>query len=309
MNQLSNFISQYLKTCETIKKLDSKTLKAYRIDLSQFHTFMLSQKDFTEKKTLNSFLSQLHTKYKPKTAKRKIATLKAFFHYLVYEDLLSQNPFEKLNVKFREPQVLPRAVSNTIIEIFLQTMYKQKKLAHTTYKYNSILRDIAVIELLFATGMRVSELCSLTPSQIDFTTYKIIINGKGAKERILQIGNEDVKEILFEYYAAFKTDISKTGWFFINRLHKRYSEESVRSMIVKYLKLAAIDMHVTPHMFRHSFATLLLESDVDIRYIQRMLGHSSIKTTEIYTNVSTSKQNSILTSKHPRNSMHIDITI
>lgn len=125
MNQLSNFISQYLKTCETIKKLDSKTLKAYRIDLSQFHTFMLSQKDFTEKKTLNSFLSQLHTKYKPKTAKRKIATLKAFFHYLVYEDLLSQNPFEKLNVKFREPQVLPRAVPNTIIEIFLQTMYKQ----------------------------------------------------------------------------------------------------------------------------------------------------------------------------------------
>lgn len=265
MDQLSNFISEYLKTCETIKKLNSKTIKAYRIDLSQFHTFMLPQGDFTEKTTLNSFLSLLHQKYKPKTAKRKIATLKAFFHYLVYEELLSQNPFEKLNVKFREPQVLPRIVPNTIIEIFLRTMYKQKRLAHTTYKYNSILRDIAVIELLFATGVRVSELCSLTLSQIDFTTYKIIINGKGSKERILQIGNEDVKEILSEYYAAFKTDISKTGWFFINRLHKRYSEESVRSMIVKYLKLAAIDMHVTPHMFRHSFATLLLESDVDIR--------------------------------------------
>lgn len=179
----------------------------------------------------------------------------------------------------------------------------------TTYKYNSILRDIAVIGLLFATGVRVSELCSLTPAQIDFTTYKIIINGKGSKERILQIGNEDVKEILSEYYTVFKTDITKTGWFFINRLHKRYSEESVRNMIIKYLKLASIDMHVTPHMFRHSFATLLLESDVDIRYIQRMLGHSSIKTTEIYTNVSTSKQNSILTAKHPRNSMHINITM
>jgi len=212
-------------------------------------------------------------------------------------------------VKFREPQVLPRTVPDTIIEIFLRTMYKQKKLASTTYQYNSLLRDIAIIELLFATGVRVSELCSLTPAQIDFTTYKIIINGKGSKERILQIGNEDVKEILSEYYTVFKTDITKTGWFFINRLHKRYSEESVRSMIVKYLKLANIDMHVTPHMFRHSFATLLLESDVDIRYIQKMLGHSSIKTTEIYTNVSTSKQNSILTAKHPRNSMHIDITM
>ena len=212
-------------------------------------------------------------------------------------------------MKFREPQILPRTVPDTIIEIFLRTMYRQKKLAPTTYQYNSILRDIAVIELLFATGVRVSELCSLTPAQIDFTTYKIIINGKGSKERILQIGNEDVKKILSEYYAAFKTDITKTGWFFINRLHKRYSEESVRNMIVKYLKLANIDMHVTPHMFRHSFATLLLESDVDIRYIQKMLGHSSIKATEIYTNVSTSKQNSILTAKHPRNSMHIDITM
>ena len=124
----------------------------------------------------------------------------------------------------------------------------------TTYKYNSILRDIAVIGLLFATGVRVSELCSLTPAQIDFTTYKIIINGKGSKERILQIGNEDVK-ILSEYYAAFKTDIAKTGWFFINRLHKRYSEESVRNMMVKYLKLANIDMHTTPHMFRHPYVT------------------------------------------------------
>ena len=305
MDQLSNFISEYLKTCETIKKLDSKTIKAYRIDLSQFHTFMLPQEDFTEKSTLNSFLSLLHQKYKPKTAKRKIATLKAFFHYLVYEESLSQNPFEKLNVKFREPQVLPRIVPNTIIEIFLRTMYKQKKLAPTTYKYNSILRDIAVIELLFATGVRVSELCSLTLSQIDFTTYKIIINGKGSKERILQIGNEDVKEILSEYYAAFKTDISKTGWFFINRLHKRYSEESVRSMIVKYLKLAAIDMHVTPHMFRHSFATYLMEEDVNIRYIQKMLGHASITTTEIYTYVTTEKEKEILQTRHPRNKINI----
>ena len=141
---------------------------------------MLPLADFTEKSTLNSFLSLLHQKYKPKTVKRKIATLKAFFHYLVYEELLSQNPFEKLNVKFREPQILPRTVPDTIIEIFLRTMYRQKKLAPTTYQYNSILRDIAVIELLFATGVRVSELCSLTPAQIDFTTYKIIINGKGS---------------------------------------------------------------------------------------------------------------------------------
>ncbi len=309
MDKLSTFITEYLKICESIKKLDTKTIKAYRIDLLQFHTFMLSQNDFTDKTALNSYISLLHQKYRPKTAKRKIAALKAFFHYLICEEVLAYNPFDRLSVKFREPQILPRTIPDPVIESFLSTMYQQKQLARTTYQRNSILRDIAVIELLFATGVRISELCTLTSSQVDFTTYKIIIYGKGAKERMLQIGNKSVQSILWEYYSTFKNEIAETGWFFINRLHRRYSEESVRHMITKYLHLAAIDLHITPHMFRHSFATLLLEADVDIRYIQKMLGHSSIKTTELYTNVSMTKQNSILVTKHPRNSMKIDFSL
>ena len=309
MDKLSTFITEYLKICESIKKLDTKTIKAYRIDLLQFHTFMLSQNDFTDKTALNSYISLLHQKYRPKTAKRKIAALKAFFHYLICEEVLAYNPFDRLSVKFREPQILPRTIPDPVIESFLSTMYQQKQLARTTYQRNSILRDIAVIELLFATGVRISELCTLTSSQVDFTTYKIIIYGKGAKERMLQIGNTSVQSILWEYYSTFKNEIAETGWFFINRLHRRYSEESVRHMITKYLHLAAIDLHITPHMFRHSFATLLLEADVDIRYIQKMLGHSSIKTTELYTNVSMTKQNSILVTKHPRNSMKIDFSL
>ena len=309
MDKLSTFITEYLKICESIKKLDTKTIKAYRIDLLQFHTFMLSQNDFTDKTALNSYISLLHQKYRPKTAKRKIAALKAFFHYLICEEVLAYNPFDRLSVKFREPQILPRTIPDPVIESFLSTMYQQKQLARTTYQRNSILRDIAVIELLFATGVRISELCTLTSSQVDFTTYKIIIYGKGAKERMLQIGNKSVQSIPWEYYSTFKNEIAETGWFFINRLHRRYSEESVRHMITKYLHLAAIDLHITPHMFRHSFATLLLEADVDIRYIQKMLGHSSIKTTELYTNVSMTKQNSILVTKHPRNSMKIDFSL
>ena len=128
-------------------------------------------------------------------------------------------------------------------------------IADTSYRQNAVLRDIAVIE---ATGIRISELCTLTLPQVDLNSHKIIIYGKGARERMIQVTNSDVQRILNEYYATFEEDIRSTGWFFINRLHRRYSEQSVRSMIAKYLNLAAIDLHITPHMFRHSFATFIL---------------------------------------------------
>lgn len=306
MKKLELLIENYIRNCETIKKLDKKTLKAYRIDLAQFQTFMLSYPNFEDKTAISEYISTLHAQYKPRTTKRKIAALKAFFHYLIYDESITLNPFDKINVKFREPQILPRTIPESTIAKFISTMYRQKAIANTTYQYNATLRDITIIELLFATGVRISELCALTIQQVDLSSFKIIIYGKGSKERLIHVGNDEVRKILMEYYSVFQSDILSTGWFFINRLHQRYSEQSVRSMIVKYLKLAMIDMHITPHMFRHSFATLLLEADVDIRYIQKMLGHSSIKTTEIYTSVSMAKQNNILTTKHPRNFMNLN---
>jgi len=307
MNELQTTLNDYLNFCKIQKRLDSKTLKAYRIDLNQFseHVFADSISSISTA-VLETYISSLHMAYKPKTVKRKIASLKAFFHYLEYRDLVVLNPFNKIQVKFREPATLPKTIPLYTVELFLSAMYTQCKDAKTHCKKMYVLRDIAVIELLFSTGMRISELCSLKPSDIDLYDRTVLIFGKGSKERLIQIGNDDVKKVLSEYYDVFQSDILSTGWFFINRLHQRYSEQSVRSMIVKYLKLATIDMHITQHMFRHSFATLLLEADVDIRYIQKMLGHSSIKTTEIYTSVSMAKQNNILTTKHPRNFMKLD---
>ena len=122
---------------------------------------------------------------------------------------------------------------------------------------------------------------------------------------MMQICNPEVSALLDRYFEAYQTDIEQSGWVFINRLHQRLSEQSVRLIIQKYCKQADIQQHITPHMLRHTFATLLLEEDVDIRYIQHMLGHSSITTTEIYTQVSMSKQRNILKSKHPRNHLHM----
>lgn len=306
MNNLTTYISNYLEHCEYRKRLDLKTLKAYRIDLAQYCNYVEKSDTFFSKNTVDTYLTNLHKQYKPKTVKRKIASLKAFFRYLTYMEFLSINPFDKLELRFREAKLLPKIIPFHSIQAFLSTLYAQKNKAKTGYQQQCCIRDIAVIELLFATGIRISELCSLKPQSIDFESNTVLIFGKGAKERILQIGNPDVLSSLRLYRDTFQNDISLCGYFFVNRLQHKLSDQSVRFMINRYAGLAGIDQHITPHMFRHSFATLLLEQDVDIRYIQRMLGHSSITTTEIYTHISNTKQKDILVNRHPRNQMAVD---
>lgn len=306
MNTLRSYISEYIEYCEYRKRLDSKTLKAYKIDLKQFEIFCTDLSDCFAKSVVDDFITNLHKQYKPKTVKRKIASLKAFFHHMEYKELLNENPFTKLDIRFREAKLLPKTIPFHSIQTFLSTLYAQKELAESEYQLRCCIRDIAVIELLFATGMRISELCSLKPSDIDFESSNILIYGKGAKERIIQLGNQEVIAALVLYQKTFKKDIEVCGYFFVNRLQHKLSDQSVRFMINHYAELAGISQHITPHMFRHSFATLLLEQDVDIRYIQRMLGHSSISTTEIYTHVSSAKQKDILVHKHPRNLIEVN---
>lgn len=306
MNTLKNYITEYVDYCKYRKRLDHKTLKAYKIDLGQYELFCLDMSDSFSKNTVDMFITDLHKKYKPKTVKRKIASLKAFFHYLEYKELLNENPFVKLDIRFREAKLLPKSISFTSIQTFLTTLYAHKAQTKSEYQLRCSIRDIAVIELLFATGMRISELCSLKSTDVDLENKTVLIYGKGAKERVIQIGNPDVISALTLYREVFKEHIDKCGYFFVNRLQHQLSDQSIRYMINHYAQLAGITQHLTPHMFRHSFATLLLEQDVDIRYIQRMLGHSSISTTEIYTHVSNTKQKDILLHKHPRNLMEIN---
>ncbi len=306
MNTLKDYISEYLNYCEYRKQLNFKTIKAYKIDLNQYNSFCLDISDPFSKKAVDSYITELFKHYKSKSVKRKIASLKAFFHYLEYTEFLAQNPFDKLDVYFREAKLLPKTISFHSIQKFLSVLYAQKMQTVSAYQFKCCLRDIAVIELLFATGMRISELCSLKPSDIDLENNTVLIYGKGSKERILQFGNSEVISALATYQSTFKADISACGYFFVNKRKQKLSDQSVRFMINRYAALAEIEQHITPHMFRHSFATLLLEQDVDIRYIQKMLGHSSISTTEIYTHVSNTKQKDILVNKHPRNFMVVN---
>lgn len=304
MQNLQDWISRYLLDCRFQKGLDSKTLKAYRIDLEQFSIFITRNDLDLTREGLVEYISDLHQRYKPRTVKRKIASVKAFCGYLEYEGIIRENPFSRLRLKLKTPLILPRTIPLSVIEAILSAAYQARENAETSGQQNSILRDIAVLELLFATGVRVSELCALQYGDVRLEEGEIKIYGKGAKERFVQIANPDVLNVLCLYRDTYKDDIEQVGAFFINRFRKPLSTQSVRTIVNKYSKLADVKNHITPHMFRHSFATLLLEEGVDIRYIQQLLGHSSIVTTQIYTHVAGKKQRDILSEKHPRNKIH-----
>ena len=305
-------IDKFLFHCKFEKHLSPKTLKAYAIDLAQFKSFMYSRQGLSDliqtgKDELKQYI-QFISEFKPKTIKRKIATTKAMFNFMEFEELIEINPFRKVRISIKEPKVLPRVMTLQEASLLFTTVYKELQkydYRKDSYTYKEKVRDVAVIELLFGTGVRVSELCSLRYNDIGTNFSSIRVNGKGNKERTIQISNEAIKKALYNYYCLFSEEIEKRQFFFINRLGCRLSEQSVRFMIRKYKEKCNLTKKITPHVFRHSFATLLLEQDVDIKYIQNLLGHSSIMTTQIYTHVSTEKQSEILQNKHPRNSLSL----
>ncbi len=306
MNDIQLHINKYLDYCSQQKRLNPKTIKAYRIDLDQFASHISeTHLDALTQNILEQYISNLHQNYQPKTVKRKIASLKALFHYFEYKGLIIQNPFSKMQIRYREPVILPKTIPLHTVEHLLKAIYSRQANAKTAYQRKNAVRDAAVCELLFATGMRISELCSLNANDVNLQDGTILIYGKGSKERRLQLGNKDVITALENYKAEFAAEIESCHNFFTNQSGEPLSDQSIRRMIRKYTKLAAIDLHITPHMFRHTFATSLLEADVDIRYIQEMLGHSSINITEIYTHVAVSKQRDILASKHPRKDFNV----
>lgn len=295
-------VTPYLEYCKYRKELNDKTVKAYRIDLRQFFDYI--QLNDPPKKSIEDYITKLHKIYKQKTIKRKLASIKAFYNYLEEEEHINESPFRKIKVKFKEDIVLPRIIMREEIETLLNYMYGS---ANSTEKVSYCLRDIAVVEIFFATGARVYEISNMKKECIDLNSGLICLKGKGNKERYIQIGSADVLELLKKYYKANEQAICKSEYFFVNNRGGRFTEQSIRIMLKKYTAKAGIERKITPHMFRHSVATFLIEEDVDISCVQRILGHSSVKTTQIYIHVAAKRQAEILRTKHPRNKMKINM--
>lgn len=298
MQTLSTAIFNYLEVCELEKKLSPDTLKAYRIDLLQFSNF--TKGEWADIETLNHYIRYLNQQFAPRSVKRKLASVRAFYRDMEFNELIKTNPFNKLHIRIQSPRQLPRTIPYQIIYDLLQNVYDSY-----TPGCRETLRDIVVLELLFSTGLRVSELCALSTDTFTLSPQelRLLIKGKGRKERVIQLITPELLHLLQLYCNEFSEEIERHRRILINHRGNPLSPQSVRGIINKYIARIGVDKHVTPHMFRHTFATSLLESGMDIRYIQSLLGHSSISTTQIYTYVTSHQQTLLLAEKHPRSKM------
>jgi len=274
--KLEKCIEKFLNHCQVEKNLSDKSIKAYKIDLNAFEKFMKKDKICDiDKNDIKDYLNYLYNNsYKVKTIKRKIVSVKALFNFAEFEDIILQNPFRKVKINLKEEKKLPKVLTLTQVKKIFECLKNSEKV-DKLYK-----RNLLIIELLLLSGMRVFELCNIKVEMIDFDDRLILIDGKGRKQRKIYISNDATLQLLKDVVKIFEI---KKGYVFLNRSNKPITDQTVRNVVKNICKECIGLDNITPHIFRHTFATVLINDGVDIRHIQFLLGHSSITTTQIYT--------------------------
>ncbi len=282
------YLDKFFTYLEVERNYSSHTTLNYRIDLEEFARFLdKTPVEAVEYPDLRRFLAQLKGRnLKPRSLARKLSSLRSFFKFLQREGVIQTNP-AKLLVTPKLDKPLPHFMSE---EETVQLIESPQ-----SGKINSP-RDKAIFEILYSTGIRVSELVGLNVDDVDFIGNIIKVMGKGKKERIVPIGNQALSA-LKEYMDGRKAN---NKFIFVNKNGTRLSDRSVRNIINKYILQQAMTQHVTPHMFRHSFATHLLNHGADLRSVQELLGHVNLSTTQIYTHLTTEKIKKVYDQAHPR---------
>ncbi|MCI5879694.1 MAG: tyrosine recombinase XerC [Bacillales bacterium] len=269
------------------KMFSSNTVNSYVRDLEEFNSFLESEyiKHVTYK-DIRSYLAHMYNKkYSSRTISRKLSAIRSFYKYEVNKGVIRDNPCLLISNPKVEKK-LPNYLSYNEIETMLEVP--------DTFKNNS-LRDKLIIEILYSTGIRVSELVNIKVKDIDFYNNQILILGKGNKERYVIFGNT-LKDMLKEY-ISIKSD---SEYLITNKYNKKMSTRSIEEIVKKIVKIDGIKNKVTPHTIRHTFATHMLNEGADLRVVQELLGHENLKTTEVYTHVSNERLRSVYLSSHPR---------
>ncbi|MDF2565510.1 MAG: Tyrosine recombinase xerC [Massilibacillus sp.] len=294
---MEGYVDQFINYLAVDRGLAKNTLESYGRDLRQFQTYLQNGKfediKDSSRTTIVDYLNSLKTQGKAvSTISRNIAALKSFYQYLVKENYLEHDPAEKLETPKLEKK-LPKIL--TIAEV-------EELLKQPNVRLSVGLRDKAMLELLYATGIRVSEIIALNISDVNLDMGYVKCYGKGSKERIVPLGSIAVKSV-HEYINKGRSKIVRTyeePALFLNHHGNRLTRQGFWKIIKKYASQANIVKEITPHTLRHSFATHLLENGADLRSVQEMLGHADISTTQIYTQVTKNPLKEVYDKTHPR---------
>jgi len=292
---MQNQIDEFLKHLELERNLSPRTVAAYQSDLRQFLGFLQQElgQDVPVLKIdgllLRRYLAILHQTTSRTSIGRKLSTLRTFFRYQVRQGTLEFSPADSLSTP-RQEKYLPKTMSVDEVVHFLD--HPRGKLA------SQGLRDQAIFELFYSSGLRVGELTGLDVNAVDLTQQLVRVLGKGNKERLVPIGK--VATLAIQRYLESRGNVATDEPLFLNARNGRLTDRSVQRHMKKYLLLCGLRTDASPHSLRHSFATHLLDGGADLRAIQELLGHASLSTTQKYTQVSLSHLTSIYDSAHPR---------
>ncbi len=297
-------IQEFLDHLVAEKGSSENTVAAYRNDLQQFHAFLaqpdqlgadVEWSDVTRDQLISYILFLKERQYASATVARKVAALKSYFHFLLRVGAVSEDPSEDLDSPKVKKQ-LPQTLSPDEVDRLLA----QPSESGRTPK---ALRDTAMLEILYATGMRVSEIASLTMEDVDLEGGAIRCMGKGSKERVMPLypkAVEAVRDYLEHGRAALLGDNPKERTLFLNPRGEQLTRQGLWLIIKSYARELELDDRVTPHTLRHSFATHMLNGGAGLREVQRLLGHANISTTQIYTHVSRDRLRQVYDEAHPR---------
>lgn len=292
MEYLSNFINFLQAT----KNLSSKTLAAYGSDLKQYFAFERNIL-YPDVCAFISFLSK-DLKLKDTSIRRKIITLKNFYDYLINCGILTTSPFNKLKFKFKQEKRLPKTLSiNEVTKIL--NCFNVDSSSLSDFAKREYIRDAALIDLLISTGIRIGEAAAITLEDIITSEHTVLIHGKGRKQRLIYISSPTTWNRLSLLIRERRK--SKDIHLFVNRYGKPITIHGIEDIYKKYVKKAQINTKSTPHYLRHTFATNLLANGADLRSVQEILGHASVATTQIYTEVTTNRKKQVLRKFNYRN--------
>ncbi len=300
---MDNYIDEFCNYLIIEKTLSNNTVISYNKDIIQYCDYLQNKLGVTDIKAIKrehiiEFLSSLYDMgLKPKSIARKITSIKMFHKFLFLNNYINVNVSSFIELPKLEKD-LPNVLSLPEIDALLETFSEENAVE---------FRNKTMVELMYSTGLRVSELVNLNIEDIHLSMGFLKCKGKGSKERIIPIGNKALK--LLEKYLAFERETLNINYdkqiLFLNRNGFRITRQAFWKILKEHLKKLNISSHASPHTLRHSYATHMLENQADIRYIQELLGHSDVATTQIYTHINTKKLNSIIDEFHPRNKIHL----